>query len=145
MAAGNIVVYQQALEDINNGLIDLDSATMLVALVSHGYTPSPQSHSTFDTEISPYMVVAAGYAVGTLAGKSVARTTASHVAFDGTDLTISASVVMKAKYAVAYLDSNKRPVFYYDLETGSTTGVEATQIVMQWNANGIWRYSNPGA
>jgi len=42
---------------------------------------------------------------------------------DADDLTISATEVMKVKYAVAYLDATSRPVFYFDLESTSTTGV----------------------
>jgi hypothetical protein len=143
MAAGSVVVYQHALEDINQGLIDWDSATILVALVSHGYTPAPNSHSSFSVEIASYVSTASGYAAGTLAGASVARTDDSYVALDADDLTISATEVMKVKYAIAYLDATSRPVFYFDLESTSTTGVEATQVVLQWNANGIIRYSNP--
>lgn len=143
MAAGSVVVYQHALEDINQGLVDWDSATILVALVSHGYTPAPESHSSFDTEISAYISTASGYAAGTLANASLSRSSNSHLSLDADDLTLSATEVMKVKYAVAYLQATSRPVFYFDLETTSTTGVEATQVVLQWNANGIIRYSNP--
>lgn len=143
MAAGSVVVYQHALEDIQNGLVDWDSATVLVALVSHGYTPSAASHSSWTTNIATYVTTASGYAAGTLAGKAISRSSNSHVSLDANDLTLSATEVMKVKYAVGYLQTTSRPVFYFDLESTSTTGVEATQVVLQWNANGIIRYSNP--
>lgn len=143
MAAGSVIVYNHALEDIQNGLIDWDSATILVALVSAGYTPVPQSDSSFDTQVSSYQTDATGYAAGTLANASISRTGPSHVALDADDLTISATVVMKVKYAVGYHQTLDQPIFYFDLETTSTTGVEATQVVLTWNTNGIIRYSNP--
>lgn len=143
MAAGSVVVYQHALEDIQNGAVDWDSATMLVALVSHGYTPAPESHSSYTADIQTYITTASGYAARTLVNKSISRSSNSHVSLDADDLTLSATEVMKVKYAVGYLETSGRPVFYFDLESTSTTGVEATQVVLQWNANGIIRYSNP--
>jgi len=143
MAAGSVVVYQHGLEDIQQGLVDWDSVTIVIALVSHGYTPAPNSHSDWDTEISAYITTAAGYAAKNLANASVSRSSDSHVSLDADDTTLSATEVMKVKYAVGYLQTTNRPVFYFDLETTSTTGVEATQVVLQWNANGIIRYSNP--
>ena len=44
MAAGPFVMYQHALEDVARRLLDLQSATFVVALVSQGYVPSARSH-----------------------------------------------------------------------------------------------------
>jgi hypothetical protein len=142
MAAGNVVLYNHALEDILNGSLDWDSVTVRLSLVSAGYTPNAASHSNFDTQVSSFQVVASGYAEQLLAGKSTARSSGSFVVLDATDSTFSASVVMRAKYAVGRLDNN-RPVFYCDLESGSTTGVEATIVIVIWNANGLVKISNP--
>lgn len=141
MAAGAFVMYQHALEDLAKRLLDLASNTFVVALVSHGYTPSAKSHSNWTADVMTHIVTAAGYAEVTLASLAVTRQDDSYVAQDAADITLSASVTMKAKYAVIRVGT--RPVYYCDLESGNTTGVEATQIVLQFNALGIGRIRNP--
>lgn len=141
MAAAAFVMYQHALEDLAKRLLDLASNTFVVALVSHGYTPNAASHSNWTADVLPFIVTNSGYADVTLASLAVTRSTDSHVAQDANDCTLSASTTIKAKYAV--LRVGERPVYYCDLETGNTTGVEATQIMIQFNALGIGRISNP--
>lgn len=141
MAAGAFVMYQHALEDLAKRLLDLASNTFVVTLVSHGYTPNAKSHSNWTADIAPFIVTTSGYADRTLASLTVARQDDSYVAQDAADCTLSATVTMKAKYAVISVAS--RPVYYCDLETGNTTGVEATQIILQFNALGIGRIRNP--
>lgn len=141
MAAGAFVMYQHALEDLAKRLLDLASATFAVSLVSHAYTPSAKSHSDYSVEISANVVTTSGYAERTLTGLTVTRSTDSHVAQDAADITLSATTTMKAKWAIIRVGN--RPVYYCDLETGTTTGVEVTQLIIQFNALGIGRISNP--
>lgn len=141
MAAGAFVMYQHALEDLAKRLLDLASNTFVVSLVSHAYTPSAASHSAYDADIVAHVVTTPGYADKTLAGLTVTRSTNSHVAQDANDITLSAADTMKAKYAIIRVGN--RPVYYCDLETGNATGVEVTQLVIQFNALGIGRFSNP--
>lgn len=141
MAAGAFVMYQHALEDLGNRLLDLKSMTFCVSLVSHAYVPSAKSHSDYPSQVSANVVTTAGYAEKTLASVTFIRDDDSHVAQDAADITFSASTVMKAKWAIVRVGT--RPVYYCDLETTTTTGVEVTQLIIQFNALGIGRISNP--
>lgn len=148
MAAGSVVFYMEGLKAIFNGDLDLDSASLVVSLVSEGYTPNAKSHSAFSTNVASSIVTAAGYADKTLASVSIAITSGSYVTWDADDATISATETMKAKWAV--ITANKgsaaeKLVAYFDTETTQTTGVEVTQLVVQWNALGIAQLNNPSA
>lgn len=146
MAAGSVIFYQHAIEDMMNGNLDLASATLVVALVSHGYTPNAKSHSVYSADISANVITSSGYTDRTLASKTVAKTSGSYVTWDAADITLSAAATMKAKYAVVYKGSgNQRAICYFDTETTQTTGVEVTQLVIQWNALGIMQINNPSA
>lgn len=151
MAAGSVIFYQHALEDMMKGLLDLASRTIALALVSHGYTPEPQSDSVWSAGAdasmpATWVITSSGYAEKTLASQTVARTSGSYVTWDAADVTISATATMKAKWGVIHCTSgNQRLVAYFDTETTQTTGVEVTQLVTQWNALGIAQLNNPNA
>lgn len=146
MAAGAVVFYMKALEDMMKGLLDLSSRTMAVSLVSAGYTPVAKSDSAYSTNAAANVVTAAGYADKVLASQTVAIASVSYVTFDAADTTLSATGTIKAKYALIYCNSgNQRLVAYFDTETTQTTGVEVTQLIIQWNALGIAQLNNPSA
>ena len=132
------------------GSLDLASMTLVVSLVSHGYTPNAKSHSVYSADASTYVVTSSGYADRTLASSTVAKTSGSYVTWDAADITLSATATIKAKWALIYRQSNagstnQRLVAYFDTETTQTTGVEVTQLVVQWNALGIAQINNPSA
>lgn len=146
MAAGAVVFYQHAIEDLLKGNLDLASMTLVCSLVSQGYTPNAKSHSVYSADVSANVITSSGYADRTLAGLTVAKTSGSYVTWDGNDITLSAAAVMKAKYFVVYRQTGgQRLVCYFDTETTQTTGVEVTQLVVQWNALGIMQVNNPSA
>lgn len=146
MAAGSVVFYQHAIEDMMKGQLDLASMTLVVSLISQGYTPNAKSHSVYSADVSANVVTSSGYADRTIAGSTVAKTSGSYVTWDGNDLTLSAAATIKAKWAVIYRQSGgQRLVAYFDTETTQTTGVEVTQLVIQWNALGICQINNPSA
>lgn len=151
MAAGSVIFYQHALEDAWKGLLDLASMTLNVTLVSHGYTPNFKSHSVWTAGADAampetYVVTAAGFAERTLVSSTVARTSGSYVTWDANDITLSATATIKAKWAIIYKGSgNKRLIACFDTETTQTTGVEVTQLVVQWNALGVAQLNNPSA
>lgn len=128
------------------GALDLVSQTLVVSLLSAGYVPNAKSDSVYSNSASLQVVTAAGYADRTLASQTVARTSGSYVTWDGADITLSATGTIKAKYAVIFAKiAPQRLVCYFDLETTSSTGVEVTQLVIQWNALGISQINNPSA
>ncbi len=146
MAAGQFVFYQHAVEDMMRGRLDLQSMTLVVSLVSQGYTPNLKSHSVYSADVSANVITTSGYADRTLAGTTIALTSGSYTTWDGNDITLSATSTMRAKYAVVRTQAApQRVVGYFDLETTQTTGVEVTQLVIQWNALGIAQINNPGA
>jgi hypothetical protein len=146
MAAGAVVFYQQAINDLMQRKLDLVSMTLVVSLVSEGYVPNAKSHSVYSADASTKVVTAAGYLDRTLAGMTVTNTSGSYVTWDGNDITLSATGTIKAKWAVIYTQAApQRLVCYCDLETSQVTGVEVTQLVIQWNALGIAQINNPSA
>jgi hypothetical protein len=150
MAAGSVIFYQHAIEDMMRGNLDLQSMTLVVSLLSQGYTPNAKSHSVYSADGAANVVTAAGYADRTLASTTVAKTSGSYVTWDAADITLSATGTIKSKWAVIYRQSNagstnQRLVAYFDTETTQTTGVEVTQLVIQWNALGIAQINNPSA
>jgi hypothetical protein len=146
MAAGSVVFYQHAIDDIMNGRLDLASMTLVVSLISQGYTPNAKSHSVYSADVSANVITSSGYADRTLASKTVAMTSGSYVTWDAADITLSAAATMKAKWAVVYRGAgNQRLVCYFDTETTQVTGVEVTQLVVQWNSLGIMQINNSSA
>ena len=146
MAAGSVVFYQHAIEDMMRGNLDLQSMTLVVSLLSEGYVPNAKSHSVYSADASTRVVTAAGYLDRTLASTTVAKTSGSYVTWDAADTTLSATGTIKAKWAVIYRQTGgQRLVAYFDTETTQTTGVEVTQLVIQWNALGIAQVNNPSA
>jgi hypothetical protein len=146
MAAGSWVFYQHAVVDMMRGNLDLQSMTIAVSLISQGYTPNAKSHSVYSADVSANVITSSGYADRTLASTTVAQASGSYVTWDAADITLSAAATMKAKYLVAYrVTGGQRLIGYCDLETTQTTGVEVTQLVMQWNALGIGQINNSSA
>jgi hypothetical protein len=146
MAAGSVVFYNHAIEDLMKRQLDLASMTLVLSLISQGYTPNAKSHSVYSADVSANVITSSGYADRTLAGLTVARTSGSYVTWDASDITLSAAATMRAKWCVCYTQAApQRLVFYFDTETTQTTGVEVTQLVIQWNALGIAQINNPSA
>jgi len=128
------------------GGLDLSSRTLVVSLHDLNYTPNAKSDSSYSASISPSLITVSGYADGLLATQTVAITSGSYVTWDAADLTLSAAATMKAKWCVIRPQSGSDiPVCYFDTETTQTTGVEVTQLVIQWNALGIAQINNPSA
>ena len=147
MAAGNVIVYQHALGDIFNRSFDAGSTTIAISLLSHGYTPSYSSHSNFSADLSTYQMTTSGFAQRNLANVTFTKVSDSYWVLDGDDITLSATAVMEAKYAVGVLQASGRPLFYFDLDTGVTSGVTAAAIILRWSATaneGIFRIKNSG-
>ena len=64
MAAGSVIFYQHAIEDMMKGLLDLASMTLVVSLVSEGYVPNAKSHSVYSADALTKVVTAAGVSAG---------------------------------------------------------------------------------
>ena len=144
MAAGNVVVYMTGIDQSLRQSHNWASNTFVVALVSHGYTPNYSSHSDWTTDVSAYELTTSGYGSRILQTQTVTQPSDSHIRFDADDITFSASSTMTAKYAVVRDQTTSQLLCYVDLETGTTSGVDATQIVVQWNASGLYQINHSG-
>ena len=144
MAAGNVVVYLTGIDQTLRQSHNWASNTFVVALVSHGYTPNYSSHSDWTTDVSAYELTTSGYGSRVLQSQAVTQPSNSHIRCDAADITFSASATMTAKYAVVRDQTTAQLLCYVDLETGTTSGVDATQIVVQWNASGLYQINHSG-
>jgi hypothetical protein len=143
MAAGSVVVYMNAVKFLSQQSYNWASNTMLVHLVSHGYVPSPQSHSAYDTDVSAYELTTTGYAARILQNQVVSQSSNSHIRFDADDITLSATATMTAKWAVLEMQATKDVLCYVSLENSTTSGIDATQIIVQWGASGVFEINSP--
>jgi len=147
MAAGSFIFYMSAIERIFAQNLDLRSKTLMVTLTSAGaYTPNAKSHSAYSTNVEPHISTAASFAPKKITSSSVFIASGSYVTWDMEDATISAGATIKSKYAVVYCEADPQwLVGYFDTETTQTTGVEVTQLVVQWNTLGVAQINNPAA
>lgn len=136
MAAGTFVFFDHGIEHLARGDLDLASVTVVCAFVSAGYTPSRESHSVW-TDLSTYECAQSGYAAEALTSVEISRIGSNAVRWDAADVVISASATMDIKYVVLYEQTNGYLIGYFDTNSGTTAGVDATQLTVQWNANGI--------
>lgn len=144
MAAGSVVAYMEATLATYLQSINWASNTFIAHLVSAGYTPNYHSHSLFSTDVSAHVLTTSGYTAKAITTVTMARLSNSQVRFDADDTTFSAAATMTAKYCVLSHQTTGRPVAYVDLETSSSSGIDATQIVVQWNSNGILTVKHSG-
>lgn len=139
MAAGAWTLYDNFKHGLGAGTFDLTSATLNCAFLSAGYTPAA-SHSDYATQADTFEISGiSGYAAATLATVEWSDIGSNTIRFDAADFTITASATMKVKYLVIYKQSDNKLIAYCDAETGTTTGVEATQITVNINTSGIFR------
>lgn len=135
------------LTGVANGVIDFDTDTIKLALVTASYTPDAANHDFFD-DVSANEVSGTNYSAGgiTLANVSVAVDGSGVVTFDNTiDLTISqsASGFSNARYGIIYKStgtgSTSRLIAYIDF--GANIGNSVADLVIQFNASGIITWS----
>lgn len=144
MAAGNVICYMEAQIATYLQSINWASNTFVASLVSAGYTPNYTSHSLYSSDVVAYILTTSGYAEKTLGSVVLNRYSHSQARFDSDDTTFSASSTMTAKYCVVRHATTGRPVCYVDLETTASTGIDATQIIVQWNAAGLFNVKHSG-
>lgn len=145
MAAGNVVVYLTGVNQTLAQSINWASNTFVCHLVSHGYSPNFSSDSDWTTDVSAYELTTSGYASRILQSQAVSQPSDSHIRFDADDITFSASSTMTAKYCVIEHQTTNQLLCYVDLESSTTSGVDATQIVVQWNASGLFQVNHSGS
>lgn len=145
MAAGAFIPYTVNLDALVSGGVDLDSDTIVCALLTSSYTPGRTTHSAW-SDASAAEVSGGGYTAGgvALTGKTVTHSGGT-VTFDADDAVIGAAVTATAKYAVLVrraggaLAAGDLLIAYADLDTGggSVTGLGGA-FTVQFSASGIF-------
>lgn len=125
MPAGNWIMYGNALEQILDGNIDLDSNAFRMVLLTSAYTPAQNTHAAYSSLSGSEVANGNGYAMhGKLLAVTTTRTGGA-VAIDCDDQSWGSST-FSAKYAAIVKDGDANgalaagdiPVMYCDLETG---------------------------
>ena len=117
MAAGALVFFGAALENIAKGLIDLDGHTFKALLTSASYTPDAAAHDAL-ADVTNELAGGGDYARATLSGVSVSRS-GTTVKFTSDAIDFGDEVTISGKYCVIYDDDASGDLLlgYVDLNT----------------------------
>jgi len=149
LAAGKFMLYTTALKYILAQKINLEGGTIVAYPLHYGYTPSTASHSAL-AQITAYRCTASGTVVNaiTLSSKSITGSGAVASKFDAADLAGFSSdgdtfhckyVALVAQSASSGGGVDNLLVGFFDTDTGTTTGVEGTQVNVTWASGGIFK------
>ena len=134
------VIYNSFKANIASGVIDLDTDTIKVMLVTSGYTPNQDTDTTRANITNE--VVGTGYTAGgsALTGTSVTQdNTGNQGVFDANDLTWTTATIT-ARGAVLYKSlgglASADPLIKYE-DFGSDKTSTGADFSIQWNAQGI--------
>ena len=151
MAAGPFTHVQSGKLNIGKGLIDLDSDTFFVVLLTAAHTPAITTHTAY-SDISPNQIANGnGYTTGGQQLTGITLTaTGNVVTFDANDAAwAGATITAKYAYIVKRAAGTGIPVAadlllgYVDLNTDSgaaTVSSSAAEFKVTWNAAGIFTY-----
>lgn len=136
MAAGTWQVYDEGLEDILDGTVDLDTDTIKCQLHDVAYTPADT-----DTTASNQLSTAAGYTSGGITCTITVTNSSGTVTVDSTtnpQWTASGGSIAAAT-AVIIKASTTQPLFYSDLDTGggNLTATDGNTFTITFNASGL--------
>lgn len=135
MAAGAWQVYDEGLEDILDGTVDLDTDIVKCQLHDVAYTPADA-----DTTASNELATANGYTVGGITLTITALNSAGTVTVDSTVnpvWTASGGSIVAATAVIR--GPGAQPLFYSDLDTGggNVTATDTNTFTITMNASGI--------
>lgn len=136
MAAGAWQVYDEGLEDIIDGTIDLDGDTIQCRLHDVAYTPADA-----DTSATNELSTANGYTSGGITLTITVTNSAGTTTVDSTvnpQWTASGGSIAAAT-AVIRQSVVAQPLFYSDLDTGggNVTATDGNTFTITINASGI--------
>lgn len=126
MAAGNWLMFGNALEQILKGGIDVDTDTFRMVLVTSSYTPDQSAHDTWSDISTNEVAAGGGYSThGKLLTVTVTRS-GLDVTIDCDDQSWTSSTIT-AKYAVIVRDANA---------DGSLAGTDLVVAIVDMNSGG---------
>lgn len=136
MAEGDGAIYNNFKEQVMEGVFNLLTDTIKVALVT-GYTPDIDVHDDW-ADVSANEESGTGYTAGgeTLGSVTVTQDdTNDRGVFDGADVTWTGLDVGTPSHAIMYDDTHASDLLiaYWEVTTASNGG----DYTLQWNASGI--------
>jgi hypothetical protein len=147
MAAGDVSICENFYVDVQEGVHNLETDTIKLALITTSTTPAvtdadPRFGAGGSTNYSTNQVTAGGnYSAGgpTIANPTVTLTS-NKGRFDGDDVSIAqdASNPDNARWGIIYNDTaaGKQVIGFLDL--GSVSDLTAGPFSVAWNASGIF-------
>ena len=139
------LTYTSFKKNIMNGVIDLDSDTIRVALVTEDYTPDQDAHEFFSDVDNE--VVGVGYTAdgAEIENKTVTQDDANDQGiFDGDDVAWTTSTIT-ARAGVIYKDTGvaaTSPLIRY-VDFGEDKTTAGTTFTITWNVTGILTSNDP--
>lgn len=145
--ASSLTIYNKAKEELFKGNVDLDGATIKLALVTSSYTPAPTTDNEWADVSANEVASGDGYTTGgeTLASLSVSESGGT-VTFDAADVTWS-SLSKTFRYGVLYIsgtvDGVVNPLLAYILfdTTPADVTISGVDFLVQWHGDGIFTLS----
>ena len=141
MAAGSFIVYDVWKNEIGKGGGGMSSVTFYGVICSSGYTPSAANDLSGTGAVSFALSAVAGQLSATphaLTSQEWSNVGSNTYRFDTADATFTYSVATANKYFVVSRKSDGKLVCYCDLETGAGSGVDATKLIVQMPAGGLF-------
>lgn len=145
MAAGKFFFYDSwGKYEVSGDANFMRSAGIKGILLKSSYTPGTSTHSAL-AQISGFQATSSGSIVNSVAlgGRHISTSGTNVIKYLGDSMDFSAGGSdFKAKYLALYQDASASglafPIMgFFDLDTGSTTGVEASQVTITWPSGGI--------
>lgn len=146
MAAGDLHIFDEFLEDVGLGVHQLETDTFKCALITNAQTPAenstdPRWGAGGTTNFSTAEVIGTGYTSG---GEDIAATYSESLGtatFDGAtnpSWTQNGAGFTNAYYAIIYNDTSagKECVGYVDLN--GPVSLQAGNVSVTWNGSGIF-------
>ena len=147
MAQGDVTVFDQFRENIGEKIVNLETDTINVGLITNAVTPAASTAdpcwgaggtTNFSTnEVTPGGNYSAG---GSAIANPVYSQTGGVATFDGDNVAIAAhaSNPTTARWGIIYSDTatNKNCIAYVDL--GGVTDLTSGGLTLAWNASGIF-------
>lgn len=149
MAATPWALFGPASLLITNGGIDLDNDSLRVALVTSSWTPNQTADNAWSDMSANEVANGNGYATHGVALAGAALTQSGLITeFDANDVSWTSSTIT-ARYAVIVRDANSDgslaagdiPIFWTELEDGADVSTTNGTLLVQMNANGIFRWT----
>lgn len=154
MAAGTFTLYTTGAKHVAEDNISLKSDTFVAVPLHSGYTPATASHSAL-AQITSYQATASGSVVAsiTLSGITVTASGGVAIKWDADDIAgfSAGGDTFQTKYVAVYAQSasdgngnDNLLLGFFDTDTAAGTGVEGTQINVNWSTYGLFKYNVNG-